>query len=135
MDNLRIAIVGSREWKDYDVIRKFVDSLPADCTVVSGGARGVDSMAIRCATRRNLATHVYLPNWHPEPEGVYDPQAGFKRNQVIVDDVDLVVAFWDGISRGTRDTVLKAEARGLEVRINPVVWQPFERQLSLWERD
>ncbi len=37
---MRVAIVGSRDWTDAAAIRRYIDKLPADATVVSGGARG-----------------------------------------------------------------------------------------------
>ena len=39
------------------------------------------------------------------------------RNSLIVADCDMVVAFWDGRSRGTLDTITKAVQAGKRVEI------------------
>ena len=48
---MRVAIVGSREYSDIDAIVEYVNSLPADTIVVTGGARGVDQIAEAAAPR------------------------------------------------------------------------------------
>lgn len=45
------------------------------------------------------------------------PEAAYFRNGLIVDEVQLVVAFYDGTSRGTRDTINKAMQRGKDLWI------------------
>lgn len=109
---MRIAIVGSRNYPDAKRVFEFVHELPPDTVVVSGGAGGVDTWAILQAKRDGLATKVYPADW-----GKYGMSAGFRRNQTIVDDVDCVVAFWDGVSRGTADTIAKARKAGKCVEV------------------
>jgi YspA, cpYpsA-related SLOG family len=107
----RIAIVGSRDYPDLDAVRRFVATLPAGTVVVSGGARGVDTVAVEAAVAHGLHTVVYTPDWR------LGTASGLIRNTRIVRDADEVVAFWDGHSRGTADTVRKATRAGLPVRI------------------
>lgn len=109
---MRIAIVGSRDYPRWDVIRKYIATLPAGTVVVSGGARGVDSVAVKDAQLRGLEVRVYPADWENLGKG-----AGFVRNQQIVDDADKVVAFWDEKSRGTMDTVARAKKAGKPVTI------------------
>lgn len=68
--------------------------------IVSGGARGADSLAERYANERGLATKIFLPDWESHGKG-----AGFIRNRDIVDYADYVIAFWDFKSKGTGHTV------------------------------
>ncbi len=56
---------------------------------------------------------VLKPLWRPN--GVYDAGAGKKRNTQIIARADVVVAFWDGFSTGTRDSITKAKSRGIKV--------------------
>lgn len=110
----RVAIVGSRTWTDRDKVIEYVMGLPSNTIVVSGGARGVDRWAEQAARDRGLEVEVYRPDW------TSGRGAGMARNQIIVDRSDRVVAFWDGESRGTRDTILKTKRAGKPLKIiNP----------------
>lgn len=93
-------------------MRDFVRALPAGTVVVSGGARGVDSWAAEAAIERGLETFVFQADWDR-----HGNRAGPLRNAEIVAHSDRVVAFWDGKSRGTLNTVLLAKERGLPILI------------------
>jgi hypothetical protein len=95
----RIAIVGSRDFKQPHKVRQLLDSLPDETIVISGGARGVDSWAVERARERGLAVEVFEPDWK-----TWGRSAGYKRNVTIVSNADVIVAFWNG-SRGTQHTV------------------------------
>jgi predicted Rossmann-fold nucleotide-binding protein len=103
--------VGSREYPALRDVDNLVNHLHRTDVVVSGGGRGVDLRAERAARRRGLGTDIYLAAWKRE-DGTVDRGAGFKRNQHIVDASDAVIAFWDGASKGTADTLRKALAAG-----------------------
>jgi hypothetical protein len=100
---VRVAIVGSRTWTDAAAIRRYIDKLPATATVVSGGAPGVDTMAENAARARGLRVQVFQANWKRYGRG-----AGMIRNSEIIANADIVLAFWDGQSRGTKDSIDKA---------------------------
>ena len=109
---MKVAIVGSRDFPQWYKVWEFVTYLPPDTVVVSGGARGVDTSAVEAATACGLKVEVYRADWKR-----YGLSAGFKRNQQIVDAADRVVAFWDGVSRGTADTLDKAALARKPIRI------------------
>jgi len=109
-----VAIVGSRNYKALHKVDEYVDSLPEDTIVVSGGARGVDSRAEKRARERGLRVVTYLPEWDR-----YGKRAGFVRNADIVDRAHKVVAFWDGESKGTYHTIKLAWQAGKPVEIHP----------------
>jgi hypothetical protein len=88
-------------------VRREVASLPADATVVSGGAPGVDSVAFQEAVKQKLRTTIFPALWQK-----YGKAAGMRRNHDIVRNADKVIAFWDGKSRGTRHSI------GLALRAN-----------------
>lgn len=89
----RIAVVGSRTFKNYKQLSEVLDSIlgPHD-ELVSGGALGADSMAQRYAREHGLTITIHYPNWYPN--GQYDKGAGFARNRKIVEGSDLVLAFY-----------------------------------------
>lgn len=97
---MRLAIVGSRDFRSLELVADFISKLKATTKVVSGGARGVDREAVRLAKLRGLQTEEFLANW-----GSYGKSAGFRRNEEMISTAQGVVAFWDGSSRGTRNAI------------------------------
>ena len=108
----KIAIVGSRDYQHLDRVRAYVESLPPDTVIVSGGARGVDREAEVTAKRCGLKVIVFYANWDK-----YGKSAGMKRNQLIVNESDQVVAFWDGKSPGTKNTIDRAKRANKPIQI------------------
>lgn len=108
----RIAIVGSISYPRPDIVEAFVAALPAGAVVVSGGADGVDSIAERAARARALEVMVFPADW-----GRYGRKAGPLRNAEIVAAADRVVAFWNGRSHGTLNTVVQAARAGRPVEV------------------
>lgn len=107
---MKVAVVGSRDFPRLDEVRAYVASLPADTVIVSGGARGVDTAAVDEARRLGMRYIVLPADWK-----TWGKRAGFMRNADIVAAADEIVAFWDGVSRGTRHTIALAEAAGKPV--------------------
>ncbi len=108
---MKIAIVGGRNFNDYALLENLLwellkvrgSHIPQD-TIISGGARGADALAKQYAEKEYLTYIEFPAEW-----GKYGKSAGFIRNQTIVDNCDMVLAFWDGKSRGTADTIEKAK--------------------------
>jgi len=105
---MRVAIVGSR---DLSVdIEKYI---PENTTeIVSGGARGIDTLAERWADQHNIPKVILKPDYDK-----YGRSAPIRRNETIVSAADLVVAVWDGKSRGTKFTIDYAKKCGIPVEI------------------
>jgi len=117
---MRIAIVGSRNINDYDLVERTIVAHVGDLsgvTIVSGGARGVDTIARRIAKNHSLPLIEHLPDYKQ-----YGKVAPLIRNTYIVSDADIVFAFsakdrYGNLSRGTEDAVLKAMRMGKTVII------------------
>lgn len=100
----RIAVVGSRSYHKPALVREYLAMFKgAEVEIVSGGAPGVDTFAERYAKELGFPVKIFLPDWDRYGKG-----AGFIRNQQIVDHSDVLAAFWDGSSRGTKDSIDKA---------------------------
>lgn len=114
--SLRVLVCGSRSWTDFDTIYYRLSSLVRDypdVVIVEGGAKGADTIARQVAEDFQVDTEEYLPDWEK-----YKKQAGFKRNiQMLETKPDLVLAFWDGKSKGTRHIITEAKERGIEVEV------------------
>ena len=125
----RIAIVGSREWPSWIIsviearVRMLVRNLPHDATVISGGARGVDSWAVAEAKRIGLPFVEHRPAKYVRSMSY--ARACFARNSDIVTDATRVVAFPApepinnplNSARGTWDTISKAHGRGMRLKV------------------
>lgn len=103
---MKLAVVGSRAFPNEAMVRAFVQTLPRDWEVVSGGAPGPDTWAVSEAEERGLNRCVFYADWFKG-----DKLAGFRRNTLVVNYADAVVAFVAGKASGTMDTVKKAVAQ------------------------
>lgn len=105
---IKIAIVGSRDYLDLNKVVDFIyqlKNLGTEITIVSGGARGVDQAAENAAKANGFSVLSFKPDWKN-----LGKKAGLLRNSDIVDSCDYLVAFWDGNSNGTKDSITKAKA-------------------------
>jgi hypothetical protein len=85
---------------------------------VSGGAQGADRLGERYARQRGLKLLILKPDWHPRSRGGrYDPGAGLKRNGDIVAQADYVLAFYDGESPGTKNTIARVRESGKDYQV------------------
>jgi hypothetical protein len=91
-----------------------------------GGARGVDSWVVEAAEERGLRTIVFPADWER-----HGRRAGPLRNAEIVAHADRLVAFWNGRSRGTLNTVLAARAAGLPISIFDAAGAPVAVEAAL----
>lgn len=133
MAPIRIAVVGSRKFTNQGYMDKVLDEyleLLGPFVVITGGATGADTCAIRWANDRlPFPPVVYPAHWNnlTAADAVikvrrgkrYDARAGFRRNQLIVDDSDMVLAFFPSKkwSPGTSDTIDKAKQAGKPVEV------------------
>ena len=102
---MKVAVVGSRNLS----VRDLGDYLPSETTeIISGGARGVDTSAREYANAHGIPLTEVLPDYKKYPGRV----APLKRNIEIIDMADLVLAFWDGKSRGTKFVIDKCHEMG-----------------------
>ena len=110
---MKIGVVGSRGFNNYKLLKDTLDKYLSEATViVSGGAKGADSLGERWANENGLETLIHLPNWDK-----HGKSAGFLRNYKIIEDSNIIIAFWDGLSRGTEHTIYNARAEDKEVII------------------
>jgi SLOG family YspA-like protein len=110
---LKIAIVGSRHFADPDRVVEYVRSLPPRASIITGSASGVDAAATKAAREKGIPVQVMPASF----EELGDAGKGAARNQRLVDACDVLVAFWDGVSKGTRATVERALDSHKEVHV------------------
>lgn len=108
---MKLAIIGSRTFNDYGVLKKECDNLIIE-EIISGGAKGADSLGEKYAIENNIKFTIFKPDWKK-----YGKRAGFLRNIDIINSSDSVLAFWDGNSKGTQHSINLAHKHNKPVTI------------------
>jgi hypothetical protein len=80
--------------------------------IVSGGAKGADKLGEQFADEFRFKKLIFKPDWE-----LFGKRAGFIRNEKIIQNADVVFAFWDGKSKGTAHSISLAEDYGKELYI------------------
>lgn len=112
-----VVVCGTRTWNDERTISRALQELPAGTILRHGGAKGADLLAAKCG--RMLGFKVE-PAFKPDYERYGRWDAPKQRNTEMLKTrpiPKLVIAFWDGESSGTLDTILKACIRNIPVII------------------
>ena len=106
---MKVAIIGSRSITEVDLD----DLVPIEATeIITGGARGVDTLARAWAASRGLSCREILPDY-----ARYHRGAPLRRNEEIVREADLIIAIWDGESSGTAFTIAECKRLGKPCRV------------------
>lgn len=110
---MKIAVVGSRGL-NLDMMKFYIPSATSE--IISGGAKGIDTAAKIYAEEKNYKYTELLPDYKKYGRG-----APLKRNNEIIDYADLVIAIWDGKSKGTKYTIDKCNKIGKSLIVYYVV--------------
>ena len=116
MRKVKVAIVGSRSFtpifgnisKQHSRTRYLINAAmknlyedqPVLSKIISGGADGADKYGEAYAAWEGVETEILRPDWEK-----HGNSAGYLRNAVIVEKADIIVAYWDGESKGTKHTI------------------------------
>ena len=107
---MKVAVIGSRGLQ-VDHLEEY---LPEGVTeIVSGGARGIDACARNYALSHGLKLTEFLPEYEKYGRG-----APLRRNIAIIEYADIVLAFWDGKSRGTKFVIDNCKKRNIPVVVH-----------------
>lgn len=100
--------------------------------IVSGAAKGADSYGAKFAKRYSFKLTEFPAQWR-----TYGKSAGYKRNMEMIEYCDkanssIVVAIWDGESKGTLHTIHLAKQHDLGLAIfkydtNEIKWLPADK--------
>ena len=111
---MKIAISGSRNFTDQIKIDEVLNKYKDVCTlIIHGGAIGVDSLSTVWAQKNKIKTEIIKPDYIKYP----NKSAPILRNKIIIDKADILIAFWDKKSRGTKSTIDFAIKKGIEIII------------------
>lgn len=126
--NIKIIIAGGRDFKNLDAVKVEVDSIlksylgdnidKSKIEIVSGGARGADKLVEIVAKELSIPNKVFNANWNK-----YGKSAGPIRNKQMANYVassdykGILLCFWDGQSKGTKNMIQTAKNIGFEVKV------------------
>lgn len=128
MKELRVIIAGSRDFDDFpklmnsciDILHEISDQNDDldKIRIVSGTARGADLLGEQYAKVAGYEVSRFPTDW----DGL-GKRAGYVRNAEMAKyamadgNYGVLIAFWDGKSKGTKHMIDLAEKNGLEVHI------------------
>ena len=101
---MKLMIAGSRSITDFDLAPHIPDGVH---TIISGGAKGIDTLAEKYADEHKLSKYIIKPRYD-----LYGKVAPIKRNYEMVDMADIVLVIWDGKSKGSESTIKYTEKVG-----------------------
>ena len=110
----KIAIIGSRDFKNKNLLNTIMQELKEKfniITIISGGAKGADTMGVQWANKNDIESKVFYPDFKKHKKAYH------YRNRQIVKESDMVVAFWNGSSTGTKYTINFAKTLEKEVLV------------------
>lgn len=128
MKYLKLIIAGSRSFYNYALLDEALtnllanyDDLPKQIEIVSGHDLGTDRLGEIWAERHNVKITTFPANWQ-----LHGKRVGYLRNIEMAEYADALVAFWDGMSKGTKHMIDIAKSKNLQVRVIK-----FESRLTL----
>lgn len=129
-ERYKLIIAGTRSFNDYELLRSILSTLfmKRRCwtidwneEIVSGGAPGADTLAVRYATEADIPFKVFPADWKK-----YGRSAGPRRNRQMAEYADAAIVFWDGKSRGTQNMIQQMRELGKPVEV--VIYPKGDRE-------
>jgi len=116
-DLVKIIVAGGRDFSNYPLMKERLDYLfqnipKNELVIISGMARGADTLALRYASEMGIPVIKMPADWNK-----YKKSAGYIRNEDMAKIADGLVAFWDGQSRGTANMIAIANSKNLVVHV------------------
>jgi len=113
----KIIVAGTRTFNDYELLEANLINIlkgkrPSEVTIVSGGARGADSLGEKFARKYNCWLKIFPAEWDR-----YGKSAGYIRNADMAKFADACIVFWDGVSKGTKHMIDLADKHNLNLYV------------------
>lgn len=116
-NDYKVAIVGGRDFTDYKRVVDDMDTLRTEMdfpgiVIICGEARGADLLGRRYAEELGFKVESFPAKW-----GEHGKSAGYRRNIDMAVRADCVLAYWDGVSKGTKHMIDITKKKGKQLRI------------------
>ncbi len=110
---MKFAVVGSRTFTNYKLMKEELSKIDGITEIVSGGAEGADILAERWSKEfLKKEAKVFSAEWNK-----WGKRAGPMRNKLIWEYADQGIAFHNRISKGTADSIRWADFFGKKIKI------------------
>ena len=117
--DLRVCVCGGRNFTDEALMQHSLDQVAEYCNtnnfnliIVEGGARGADALAKAWAEANDIPIRSYRAEWN-DKDGNFNRKAGARRNHLMANNCDKVIAFWDGVEvHGTPEAIAEGKGKG-----------------------
>ena len=114
-NSFKVIVAGGRDFFDYTLLSRKLDAILSKkehIVIVSGMAKGADSLGEKYAREHNLLLSYFPALWNQ-----HGNRAGFIRNEEMAKYADACICFWDGKSVGTKHMMDTAESMDLALRV------------------
>lgn len=113
----KIAVIGSRGFDEYvyfsEKLEYLISKIDGEIEFVSGGCKtGADALIKRYCKEHKYRLIEFLPDYNKYAGKV----APIKRNDEIVNYATHLIAFYDGVSKGTGYTLKVAEKKQIPIK-------------------
>ena len=119
MSKFKIIVEGGRSFNNYDLLEQKLDYYLSskinegyDIVIISGTAKGADSLGEKYAINKGYEIERFPANWDK-----YGKSAGYRRNVDMANVADACIVFWDGTSPGSKHMIDIANTKRLALRI------------------
>ena len=141
---IKIIIAGSRNFSNYELLKNSMDRIISkiqkqdknkdyEIEIIEGEALGADALGRQYGFEKGYKIKAFPADWYDlsanpcvirkNKRGIeYNVLAGFNRNKDMAEyakdaEKSILVAFWDGKSKGTKNMIDIAKKNGLEINI------------------
>lgn len=100
---MKLIVAGTRDFSDYELLCTYLDKIRVNdknLEIISGGARGADSLGERYARQHRIPLKIVNADWES-----FGRSAGYKRNLEMGQYADKAIVFWDNQSKGTKNMI------------------------------
>jgi len=112
---MKVIIAGSRGFSDFQLLYSKCEEILKDLSeieIVSGTARGADKLGEHYASLKGHSVAKFTADWDKHGKA-----AGYVRNKEMAEYADMLIAFWDGESRGTKHMIDLATVKDIKVHV------------------
>jgi hypothetical protein len=110
---MKVIVAGGRDFTNYALVEEAIKISGFEISqIVSGKAKGVDTLGEVWALANNVPVEAFPADWSQHGRA-----AGPIRNKQMAEYADALIAIWDGESKGTANMIQQARNKQLNVFI------------------
>mgnify|MGYP001382766491 FL=1 len=128
---MRVIIAGGRDFNDFKLLESNINKIfkqlsdeksisayidESNIEIICGKARGADTLGEQFAKEYKLSIKYFPADWN-----TYGKSAGYRRNAEMAnyakEDNGVLIAFWDGKSKGTKHMIDIAKSNNIRLFI------------------